>query len=120
MGFAQSAPEPLQTPWEGVPERFRNHPIGKLAIPSTLNHWRSQRPRIKGIVLDSLGELPPRHSPPAVKIAGVDRKPGWRIEKCEVHNDVDSLVPGTPPFSQCTATPAARTICSAASRLPRM
>jgi hypothetical protein len=94
MGFAQSPPEPLQTPWEGVPERFRNLSIGKLAIPATLNQWRSQRPRIKGIVLDSLGELPPRHSPPAVKIAGVDRKPGWRIEKFEVHNGVDPLVPG--------------------------
>lgn len=92
--LAQPPSDPLQAPWEGVPESFRNLPIGKLAIPSTRAQWRNQRARVRRIVLESLGEMPPRPSTPAVRIVSTDHKPGWRIEKFEFHNGVDSLVPG--------------------------
>ena len=92
--LAQTPPEPLQTPWEGVPEDFRNLPIGKLDIPSGLGQWKAQRGKVRSIVLNSLGELPARPSPVKVRIVNVDKKPGWRIEKFVFHNGIDSEVPG--------------------------
>ena len=92
--FAQAPPAPLQEPWQEVPEDFRKLPIGKLNIPADLGKWKTQREKVKSIVLNSLGELPPRPSAANVKIIGVDKKDGWRIEKFEFHNGVDSLVRG--------------------------
>jgi dienelactone hydrolase len=92
--FAQAPPEPLQGPWAGVPEDFRNLPIGKLEIPAGVSRWKAQRERVKRIVVRSLGDLPPRPSPVKVNIVSVDKRNGWRIEKFVFHNGVDSLVPG--------------------------
>ncbi len=92
--FAQAPPPPLQAPWEGVPDGFRNLPVGRLRIPGDLAAWKAQREKVKSIVLDSLGEMPPRPSPANVKILGVDRRDGWRIEKFVFDNGVDSQVPG--------------------------
>jgi dienelactone hydrolase len=91
---AQPVPEPLQEPWDGVPEGFRNLPIGKLTVPRTLAEWNAQRAKVKSIVLQSLGDLPPRPSPPKVTVVNVDRRDGWRIEKFRFHNGADSWVPG--------------------------
>jgi dienelactone hydrolase len=92
--FAQTPPEPLQEPWNGVPEGFRNLPVGRLNIPSSLARWKAQRAKVRSIVLNSLGDLPARPSPAKVSIVSVDRKPGWRIEKFVFDNGVDSRVPG--------------------------
>jgi dienelactone hydrolase len=92
--LAQAPPAPLQAPWEGVPDDFRRLPIGKLKTPSSLAEWKAQRARVRAIVVHSLGETPARPSPAKVRVLSVDRKEGWRIEKFEFHNGVDSLVPG--------------------------
>ncbi len=92
--FAQAPPGPLQAPWEGVPEAFRKLPVGRLNVPPDLAHWKSQRETVKRIVLNSLGELPPRPSPVKVTIVNVDKRDGWRIEKFVFFNGVDSQVPG--------------------------
>lgn len=92
--FAQAPPEPLQQPWKDVPEAYRKLPIGKLTIPNDLAAWKAQREKVKRIVLDSLGEMPPRPSPAKVTVVRVDKKNGWRIEKFEFDNGVDSRVPG--------------------------
>src|SRR6266545_4755668 len=92
--LAQAPPEPLQQPWDGVPDEFRKLPIGKLEIPKDLARWKAQRARIKSIVVNSLGEMPPRPAPSKVKVVNVDKKNGWRIVKFVFHNGVDSLVPG--------------------------
>lgn len=91
---AQAPPPPLQAPWEGVPPGFRKLPFGKLAEPATAAEWKKQRPRVLQVVLRSLGEMPPRPSPAAVRVVSVDRKDGYRIEKFVFHNGVDSEVPG--------------------------
>src|ERR1041385_1572526 len=92
--LAQAPPEPLQQPWEGVPESFRKLPIGKLEIPNELAQWKAQRAKVKSIVQNSLGEMPPRPSPSSVKVVKVDKRDGWRIEKFVFYNGVDSQVPG--------------------------
>lgn len=92
--FAQAPPEPLQSPWTGVPESFRKLPVGRFEVPSDVSKWKMQRAKVKQIVLNSLGELPPRPSPSSIRTVSVDRKAGWRIEKFLFHNGVDSQVPG--------------------------
>ncbi|MEN6609028.1 MAG: alpha/beta hydrolase family protein [Bryobacteraceae bacterium] len=90
--FAQ--PTPIQEPWDGVPEGFRKLPIGKFKTPANMKEWRVERERVRAIVVRSLGELPPRPSPPRVKIVSTDRKDGYTVEKFVFHNGVDSEVPG--------------------------
>jgi dienelactone hydrolase len=90
---AAQAP-PIQEPWAGVPEAFRNLPIGKLEVPASLDVWNRQRPKVQAVVLNSLGKLPPRPSPLQVRTVSVDQKEGYRIEKFVFHNGVDSEVPG--------------------------
>jgi dienelactone hydrolase len=92
--LAQDVPRPLQEPWEGVPDRYRNIKYGQLKIPSSLAEWKKQRGKVKDIVVGVLGERPPRPSPLKVRTVSTDAKDGYRIEKFVFDNGVDSEVPG--------------------------
>ena len=94
LAQSSSPPPPLQEPWDGVPEIYRNLPIGKFEIPADLATWRSRRPEVKRIVVASLGDMPPRPSPLKVSTVSVDQKDGYRIEKFEFDNGVGYRVPG--------------------------
>ena len=91
---AQAPPAPLQQPWEGVPERYKSMPIGRLAVPAKLEEWKRQHPEVKDIVLRSLGDLPPRPKPLEVRTVARDQRDGYTIEKFIFNNGVDSEVPG--------------------------
>jgi dienelactone hydrolase len=88
------APETIQQPWDGVPAQYRNLPIGRLDIPSSLSAWNEQRNRVRRIVVDALGDLPPRPSPPRVRTVSVESKDGYKIEKFTFDNGVGYEVPG--------------------------
>lgn len=90
----EKAPRPVQEPWEGVPEGFRNLPAGAFKVPGSLKEWKGERERIRGILLRSLGDLPPRPHPLKVRTVSVDKKDGYTVEKFVFHNGVDSEVPG--------------------------
>ncbi len=85
---------PLQQPWDGVPQAFRKLPIGRFEVPATRAAWEKQRESVRRIVVECLGEMPPRPSPSRVKTVSVDRKDGYRIEKFVFDNGVGSQVPG--------------------------
>lgn len=87
-------PAPLQQQWEGVPERFRDLPVARWTVPPSLAQWKSQREKMRRIVIASLGELPPRPSPREVRVVSTDQKDGYRVEKFIFDNGVDSMVPG--------------------------
>ena len=88
------SPENIQRPWDGVPAAYRNLPVGRLEIPSDLSSWMEQRERVKRIVVDALGDLPPRPSPLSVRTLSTDPKDGYRIEKFSFDNGAGSVVPG--------------------------
>jgi dienelactone hydrolase len=92
--LAQAPPSAFQAPWEGVPEGFRQLPVGRFRIPASGQEWKKQRAEVKRIVVASLGEMPVRPSPGKVRVVKVDRREGWRIEKFVFSNGVDSEVPG--------------------------
>lgn len=94
-GMAQEKPpEPLQKPWEGVPERYRKLPVGKFEIPKSAAQWKADRARVKRLVVASLVDVPPRPSPLNARVVATDQKDGYRIEKFVFDNGVDSMVPG--------------------------
>ena len=94
-GMAQEpAPKPVQTPWDGVPEVFRNLPIGRFQTPTNLAQWKAQRGSVKTIVLNSLGDIPPRPRPVRVRTVSVEKRNGCSVEKFVFHNGVDAEVPG--------------------------
>jgi dienelactone hydrolase len=94
LGLAAQAQPVFEAPWTGVPEGFRNLPIGRLEPPASLKEWQNRRAKVKSIVVGSLGDLPPRPSPVKVRTVAIDRKDGYRIEKFVFHNGVDTEVPG--------------------------
>jgi dienelactone hydrolase len=83
-----------QLPWEGVPEGYRNLPIGRLEMPPSLTEWEAQRQEVRATVIRCLGLLPARPSPLNVRTISTDQKDGYKIEKFVFHNGVDSEVPG--------------------------
>src|SRR5262245_19835021 len=51
----------LGEPWAQVPETFRNPRIPEWPIPTDLQRWQEvERSRTRAILLQCLGELPPR------------------------------------------------------------
>lgn len=91
---AQAPPAPLQQPWDGVPEAFRKLPVGKLEIPADLAAWNQQRKKVKAIVLECLGERPPRPKPLRIRTLWTEKKEAYTLEKFVFDNGVDSEAPG--------------------------
>jgi dienelactone hydrolase len=94
LGLYAQDPAPLQEPWQGVPPRYRNLPVGRLKIPGSQAEWKAQREKVKAIVLQSLGDRPPRPKPLKVRTVSTEKKNGYTVEKFVFDNGVDSEVPG--------------------------
>jgi dienelactone hydrolase len=92
--FAAELPPPVQEPWQGVPEGFRNLPIGKFKEPRNLKEWQAYRREVKSIILRSLGEIPPRPASLPIRTVSTEDKGAYTVEKFVFHNGVDSEVPG--------------------------
>jgi dienelactone hydrolase len=82
-------------PWAGIPETFRDLKIPDWPVPEDLERWnRVDRPRTRGIVLQCLGEMPPRPDPARVRIRSREEFAEYTLERFEFDNAVDMAVPG--------------------------
>ena len=75
-----------------VPEAYRRLKVGEFRIPSNASDWKEKRPTVFRTVVDSLGDLPPRPSPPRVRIISRELRPGYTLEKVSLANGVDGQV----------------------------
>ena len=75
-----------------VPEAYRRLKVGEFRIPANASVWKEQRPTVLRAVLDSLGDLPPRPSPPRARIISRELRPGYTLEKVSLGNGVDGEV----------------------------
>jgi len=75
-----------------VPEAFRRLKVGEFRIPLDASAWKEQRPTVLRAVLDSLGDVPPRPSPPRARIISRELRPRYTIEKVSLDNGVDGEV----------------------------
>ena len=84
----------LPEDWISTPDAWKDFPFPEWPLPTSLNQWATDRVGIRKLVLDCLGELPPRPDPSKVTVLSrTDEGDHW-MERIEFHNGIDSLVPG--------------------------
>jgi lysophospholipase L1-like esterase/dienelactone hydrolase len=76
----------------GVPGSFRSIEAPEFPLPPDAASWQKARPAVRRIVVDSLGELPPRPSPPRARIVARERRRGYTLEKVALRNGFDGEV----------------------------
>jgi dienelactone hydrolase len=80
--------------WAGIPEDFRVK-APKWPLPTDLEKWKNvDRPKTRKILLELVGELPPRPDPAKVKVLSREDQGEFTLERFEFHNGVDMMVPG--------------------------
>lgn len=79
--------------WEGVPEPYRKLPYPEMPIPSTRAAWEAQRPGIRKILYECLGDLPPRPKPPRARLLERQKRESYTVEKLEIDNGFDAVIP---------------------------
>ena len=77
-----------------VPETYRGLRVGEFRIPAGADAWQKQRPAVRRAVVASLGDLPPRPSPPRARIVSRELRPGYTLEKVSLDNGADGKVSG--------------------------
>src|SRR5262245_15817745 len=82
--------------WALVPESFQYlKNIPEWPLPSNLEQWQNvDRARTRSVVLQCLGEMPPRPDPKNVKVLSKEDHGDYTLERFEFHNGVDMIVPG--------------------------
>jgi dienelactone hydrolase/lysophospholipase L1-like esterase len=75
-----------------VPVTYKNLKIGEFPFPKSAAAWKDQRPEIKKIVVQSLGELPARPSEPQARLISRELRVGYTLEKIALANGVDGDV----------------------------
>ncbi len=75
-----------------VPEAYRHLKVGEFRMPQDAGAWKQQRPAVLRVVLDSLGDLPPRPSPPRARIISRELRPGYTLESVALGNGADGEV----------------------------
>jgi dienelactone hydrolase len=82
-------------PWAEVPESFRNLKIPEWPLPTNLKRWQEvDRAKTRQILLQCLGEMPPRPDPRKVRVISKEDLGDYTLERFEFHNGVDMVVPG--------------------------
>jgi dienelactone hydrolase len=87
--------EPQGEPWAEVPESFRRVKPPDWPMPTDLERWqKADRPRTRSVLLELLGEMPPRPDPAKVEVVAREQHDGYTLERFRFHNGVDAVVPG--------------------------
>ena len=91
---AQTPADVWQTPWEGVPEQYRQWQYPDFQFPATRAAWDAQRVTVRNTLEDLMGHRPPRPAPLPVRTLWVEDRGWYTLEKFEFDNGLDSRVPG--------------------------
>ena len=94
---AQPTPAPKdvwQTPWEGVPLYYQKWNYPDFQFPLNLSEWKKQRIEVRNILVNLLGNIPPRPKSLQVKTIFKEERNGYIFEKFEFDNGIDGIVPG--------------------------
>jgi dienelactone hydrolase len=79
-----------------VPAAYKNLPIGKFNVPEDAAAWRKQRPAVLRVVVDSLGDLPPRPAKTTARLVSRELRRGYTLERVSIDNgvgnDISALV----------------------------
>jgi dienelactone hydrolase/lysophospholipase L1-like esterase len=75
-----------------VPPAYRNLPVGNFRPPADAGEWQAERPEVLRKVLASLGDLPPRPSPPKTRVISRELRRGYTLESLAIDNGVDGEI----------------------------
>ena len=75
-----------------VPETYRGLKFGEFRVPGDAEAWKKERPSVSRTVVESLGDLPPRPSPPKARLIARELRSGYTLEKVALSNGVDGEV----------------------------
>jgi lysophospholipase L1-like esterase/dienelactone hydrolase len=75
-----------------VPKAYKAMRAPEFAVPASAAAWKERRPAVLKAVRDSLGDLPPRPSPPKVRLVAREFRPGYTLERVGLDNGVDGEV----------------------------
>jgi predicted amidohydrolase/lysophospholipase L1-like esterase/dienelactone hydrolase len=64
-----------------VPAAYKKLPVPAFTPPADARDWANRRPQVKKAVEDSLGDWPPRPSPPQVRLVSRELRPGFTLER---------------------------------------
>jgi dienelactone hydrolase/lysophospholipase L1-like esterase len=72
-----------------VPAAYKSLNVRDFEIPTDEKAWREQRPKVKKIVTDSLGNLPARPSPVRSRVIAREVRNGYTLERVSIENGFD-------------------------------
>jgi lysophospholipase L1-like esterase len=75
-----------------VPEAFKKLAVGKFQMPDSAAAWKKQRPDVYQKVVQALGDLPPRLSPPKVRTISREIWQKFTVERVAIDNGIDGEV----------------------------
>ncbi len=71
-----------------VPEAYRKIEVPEFPVPRDAADWAKRRPEVRASVLQSLGDLPPRPSPPRARTISRELHKDYVLEKVRIESDV--------------------------------
>ncbi len=75
-----------------VPRAYRRLEVGEFRVPADAGDWEKRRPLVLSAVRASLGDLPPRPSPPRARLISRELRRGYTLERVSLDNSVDGMV----------------------------
>jgi dienelactone hydrolase/lysophospholipase L1-like esterase len=75
-----------------VPEVYKKLGFGTFHLPKSSNDWTEARRETHKLVVQSLGDLPPRPAPLQAKLVSREVRSGYTLEKVSIPNGVDNTV----------------------------
>jgi len=75
-----------------VPGVYKNLGFGSFSLPKSAADWTEARRETHKLVVQSLGDLPPRPAPLQAKVISREVRPGYTLEKVAIPNGVDNMV----------------------------
>jgi dienelactone hydrolase/lysophospholipase L1-like esterase len=75
-----------------VPAAYRRLPAVEFRVPENSEDWKGRRPEVLKAVVGSLGDLPPRPSPPRARVVTREVRRGYTLEKVALDNGVEGEV----------------------------
>jgi dienelactone hydrolase len=64
-----------------------------MVMPRSRAEWEKRRPEIRKILYGCLGDMPPRPRPPKARVLSHARRDGATVERIDIDNGFDSVIP---------------------------
>jgi dienelactone hydrolase/lysophospholipase L1-like esterase len=89
-----------------VPAAYARAAAPEFALPHDAAAWAARRPAVRETVLATLGDLPPRPSPPRCRVVSREQRGGYALERVAIDNGSDGVISALVLVPDALAAPA--------------